>query len=109
MASSSNVQQKTADIFNAKDFNDIASSYNPEKNKTMNILSKYERTKIIGMRMEQLARSSRPYVNIDPSKTFDPYEVAMTELHERKLPFMICRTLPNGEKEYWRLEDMIIF
>ncbi len=109
MASSSHIQQRSAEIFNAKDFNDIASSYNPEKNKTMNILSKYERTKIIGMRMEQLARSSRPYVNIDPSKTFDPYEVAMTELHERKLPFMICRTLPNGDKEYWRLEDMIIF
>lgn len=100
---------RAAEIINVKDFKDIIKMYNPEKNKTMNILSKYERTKIIGMRMEQLARSSRPYVDIDPSKQFDPYDIAMAELNTRKLPFMICRTLPNGEKEFWRLEDMMIF
>lgn len=84
-------------------------SYDPRKNKTMNILSKYERTKIIGMRMEQLARSATPNVPVDPSKPFDPYAIAMEELHARKLPFMVCRTLPSGEKEYWKLEDMLIF
>jgi DNA-directed RNA polymerase subunit K/omega len=83
--------------------------YDPSKNKTMNILTKYERTKIIGMRMEQLARSAPANVAIDPSKPFDPYTIAMQELHARKLPFMVCRTLPSGEKEYWRLEDMMIF
>lgn len=92
-----------------QDFQDITSKYNPDNNKTMNILSKYEKTKIIGMRMEQLARSATPYVDVDTTRPFDPYEIATKELHARKLPFMICRTLPNGEKEYWKLDDMLIF
>lgn len=89
-----------------KDYNEIIGSYAPSLNKTMNILTKYEKTKIIGMRMEQLARSGVAYV--DFSGPFDPFTIATKELEENKLPFMICRTLPNGEKEYWRLEDMII-
>lgn len=88
---------------------DSTLDYDPNKNKTMNILTKYERTKIIGMRMEQLARSAPANVAIDPHKPFDPYAIAMQELHSRKLPFMVCRTLPSGDKEYWKLEDMMIF
>jgi DNA-directed RNA polymerase I, II, and III subunit RPABC2 len=91
-----------------EDYKDIISSYNPKKNKSKNILSKYEKTKIIGFRMEQLARNAHPYVEIDKNVQFDPYEIAMRELRSRKLPFMICRTLPNGEKEYYRLDDLII-
>lgn len=91
------------------DYNDLVMSYDPNKNKTLNILSKYERAKIIGMRMEQLARSAPPYVDVDATKVFNPYDVAMDELRARRIPFMICRTLPTGEKEYWKLEDMLIF
>lgn len=91
-----------------EDFKDIIKDYNPRNNTTRNILSKYEKTKIIGMRMEQLARNSPPCIEIDPSKPFDVYDVAIKELMERKIPFMIARKLANGKKEYWRLEDMII-
>lgn len=90
------------------DFKDVLSAYDPKSNTTKNIMSKYEKTKIIGMRMEQLARSAEPYVEVHKNHPFDPFEIATKELSERKLPFMICRTLPNGKKEYWRLEDMII-
>jgi DNA-directed RNA polymerase I, II, and III subunit RPABC2 len=69
---------------------------------------KYERVKIVGLRSEQLQRGADPYVEIDLSKPFIPREVAMEELRQRKLPFMIKRTLPNGVDEYWRLDDMII-
>lgn len=89
-----------------KEYSDIIGSYDPSNNKTMNILTKYEKTKIIGMRMEQLARSGIPYVEFKGA--FDPYAIALMELEENKLPFMICRTMPNGEKEYWRLKDMVI-
>ena len=91
-----------------QDYNDIIASYNPRNNTTKNILSKYEKTKIIGMRMEQLARNAEPYVSIEPGR-FNPLEIAEKELMERKLPFMVCRKLPNGKMEYWRLCDMIIF
>lgn len=91
-----------------EDYRDIIKSYNPKNNITNNILSKYEKTKILGLRMEQLARQADPYVDVDMNKPFDPAEISLRELRERKIPFMICRTLPNGKKEYYRLDDMII-
>lgn len=90
-----------------EDYTDIIKKYDPSKNITRNFLSKYEKTKIIGMRAEQLARNAQAYVEFDKNN-FDPIEVAEKELEARKLPFMVCRTLANGEKEYWRLDDMII-
>jgi DNA-directed RNA polymerase subunit K/omega len=90
-----------------EDYHDIIKSYDPSKNTTRNFMTKYEKVKIIGLRAEQLQRGAVPYVEFDKKK-FDPIDIAQKELDSRKLPFMICRTLPNGEKEYWRIDDMII-
>lgn len=90
-----------------EDFHDIARNYDPTKNYTRNFLTKYERVKVIGLRAEQLQRGAIPCVDFD-EKNFNPIEIATQELQSRKLPFMISRSLPNGEKEYWRLEDMVI-
>lgn len=95
-------------VHQPKDFNDIMEAYEPSQNLTKNILSKYERVKILGLRSEQLQRGAEPYIEIDTSKAFNPREVATEELRQRKLPFLIKRTLPNGNDEYWRLDDMII-
>jgi DNA-directed RNA polymerase I, II, and III subunit RPABC2 len=91
-----------------EDFNDIMRKYDPTKNKTKNILTKYERVKIIGLRSEQLQRGADPYVEIDGSKEFNPREIAAEELRQRKIPFMLKRQLPDGSFEHWRLDDMII-
>ena len=90
-----------------EDYQEMIGNYDPRKNISKNILSKYEKTKIIGMRMEMLARNATPYVEIIDNK-FDPYEIAMREFNEGKLPFMVRRPLHNGKKELYRLEDMII-
>ena len=90
-----------------ENYNDILKAYNPSANTTRNILTKYEKVKIIGLRMEQLQRGASPYVPFDKDN-FNPNLIAHMELEQRKLPFMICRTLPNSEKEYYRLDDMII-
>jgi DNA-directed RNA polymerase subunit K/omega len=87
-------------------YDELIEGYNPEANKTSKILSKYEITKILGLRMEQIARSGKTFVEI--KEPFNPRELAERELNENKIPFLICRTLPNGVKEYWRLKDMII-
>ena len=89
-----------------ENFDDIMQNYNPSKNVTRNILSKYERVKILGLRAEQLQRGAQPYVDI--IQPFQALEVAKRELGERKIPFVVCRKLSNGVKEYWRLDDMII-
>lgn len=91
-----------------EDFDDIMRKYDPSLNKTRNILSKFEKVKIIGLRSEQLQRGAQPYVNVDTSSSFNPKQIALQELHEKKLPFMIRRQLPDGSNEYWRLDDMIV-
>lgn len=90
-----------------EDYHDVMQKYDPSKNSTRNIMTKYEKNAMIGLRSEQLIRGALPLVDFDP-KHFDPRLIAHKELEERKLPMMVCRKLPNGEKEYWRIDDMII-
>lgn len=90
-----------------QDFHDISKNYDPTKNSTRNFMTKYEKTKVVGLRAEQLQRGATPYVEFD-KHAFDPIKIAEDELKAHKLPFMLKRTLPNGEVEYWRLDDMII-
>ena len=91
-----------------EDFNDIMKNYDPNKNKTKNILSKYEKVKMIGIRAEQLQRGAEPSIKLDMNVPFNPRDIAHEELRQRKLPMLICRKLPDGTKEYWRLDDMVI-
>ena len=90
-----------------EDYHDVIRNYDPERNITRNFMTVYEKVKVVGLRAEQLQRGAKPYVDFSHDH-FDPVKIATAELNARKLPFMICRTLPNGEKEYWRLEDLII-
>ena len=89
-----------------EDFEDIMKNYDITKYVTRNQMSKYEKTKIIGMRLEQLARGAASLV--DTSACTSIRDVVMKELEERKLPFIIIRSLPNGKKEYWRVADLVI-
>lgn len=89
-----------------EDYADIIQSYDPSNNTSRNVLTRYEKTKLLGMRMEQLARGAPPCVDTEGLK--DIRSVALKELAERKMPLMIARQMPNGRKEYWRLEDLII-
>lgn len=86
-------------------YDEIMKSYDPSKYETNPRLSRFEYAKIIGMRTEQLARSTPAYVNTKGLR--DPREIAVEELKQRKIPFMVARRLPNGKVEYWKLEDMI--
>ena len=93
-------------ILPVESYADIIKGYNPKNNLSINVLTKYEKTKIIGMRLQQLANGADPCV--ETTKKDDIRSIALRELEERKLPFMIGRALPNGKKEYYKLEDMII-
>ena len=91
-----------------ENYADVISSYDPNHNVSRNVLSRYEKTKIIGMRLEQIARGAKPLVDLTNKKITNIRDIVLLELEQRKIPFMIARTLPNGTKEYWKLEDMII-
>ena len=79
-----------------------------ENHKTIPVLSKYEKARILGLRICQLNEGSKPYIEVKNHKVIDNHVIAEKELHEKKLPFVIMRPLPNGQKEYWRLEDLEI-
>lgn len=85
-------------------FNEIIENYDPKKNESINILTKFEKTKIIGTRLEQLARGSKALVNT--AGLTNIRDIALKEFEENKLPFIVCRTLPSGAKEYWKLKDI---
>lgn len=76
--------------------------------KTLPILSKYEKSRILGIRASQINNGAQ--ILVKPKiKTFDGYLIAQQELEERKIPFIIKRPLPmGGGCEYWKLNDLEI-
>jgi len=76
--------------------------------KTMPFITRYEKAKIIGERTKQLETGGTPFVKTDVN-TIDGYLIALKELEEKKIPFIIKRPLPNGACEYWKLEDLEVF
>ena len=95
-------------------FDEVSVAYVTETNMTTPYLTKFEFAKVLGQRMEQLARGAPSLVdvsqaNLDGLVTHEKFRrIAEIELKQRVLPFMIGRTLPNGKKEYWKLADMIV-
>lgn len=73
--------------------------------RTLPFLTKYERTRILGERAKQINDGAKPFVESDPS-IIDGYLIALKELEERKLPFILRRPLSNGASEYWKLKDL---
>lgn len=75
--------------------------------RTIPIMTKYEKTRILGQRAKQLNEGAPAFVKID-STVIDGYLIAVKELEQKKTPFIIRRPLPNGGSEYWRVQDLEI-
>jgi DNA-directed RNA polymerase subunit K/omega len=75
--------------------------------KTMPIVSRYEKARVLGERAKQLNAGAEPFVEIDETM-IDGYIIALKEFEEKKIPFIIQRPLPNGACEYWKLRDLEI-
>jgi DNA-directed RNA polymerase I, II, and III subunit RPABC2 len=73
--------------------------------KTVPILSRYERTRVLGERADQINSGAQPFIEVE-SSMIDGYLIALKELEQKKIPFIIQRPLPNGTSEYWRLRDL---
>ena len=94
-------------IENTEDINILMKNYNKKKKKykTNKTLSKYEKTRILAERTSQIINGSVIYID-NPEKYKNPYQIALKELEDKKLPFIIKRPYGNGF-EYWKLEDLI--
>jgi len=78
-----------------------------ELHKTLPMLTKYEKTRILGIRLKQLNNGSLPYIKVDED-ILDNFLIAEKELKQKKIPFIIQRPIPNNTFEYWKLQDLEI-
>jgi len=73
--------------------------------KTIPFLTKYERAKVLGLRSKQISNGSDTFIEVAPG-IISGFKIALEELNQKKIPFIIRRPLPNGGSEYWKLEDL---
>ncbi len=73
--------------------------------KTVPILTRYEKAKILGVRAKQINNGSNIFVEVNKN-IIDGHLIAKMELDQKKLPFIIRRPLPSGGSEYWRVSDL---
>ena len=100
---------ETTQIFNhEEDIATFIANYETLKKSyiTRPFLNKYEKTAVISERSQQLANGSIPLLK-NPETYISVYEIALEELRQNKIPFIIKRPLSNGY-EYWKLEDLKI-
>jgi DNA-directed RNA polymerases I, II, and III subunit RPABC2 len=75
--------------------------------KTRPVITRFELTKIIAARVQQLSDGAPTTLPEDHVLYGGaPYDIAIAELEERRLPMMVPRHLPDGTTEVWRLEQL---
>ena len=75
--------------------------------KTLPIMTKYEKARILGQRAKQIDNNAVVFVKIEDN-IMDSYKIAEMELKAKKIPFIIKRPLPGGACEYWKVKDLEI-
>jgi DNA-directed RNA polymerase subunit K/omega len=75
--------------------------------KTLPIITRYERARVLGERAKQIDAGAPIFVEVDESM-IDAYLIATKEFEVKKIPFIVQRPLPDGACEYWRLRDLEI-
>ena len=91
------------------DINEFYKTYATKRKnfKTSPVLSKYEKTRIISERVQQLSNGGIPFIS-NPESYGSIYDIALKELDMKKLPFIIKRTISGNKCELWKLEDLKI-
>lgn len=74
--------------------------------KTIPILTKYEKTKLLGLRVVQLNNNAIPYFSANHNMS--NIEIANKEIELKLIPLIIKRPLSNNKFEYWKLKDLEI-
>lgn len=88
------------------DVNLTYTNINNKKKITRPYLTKFEKSKLLGIRAQQLSNGADPMVPITSSET-NIIKIAEKELYHKKIPLLVRRYLPNNEYEDWRLKDFL--
>tara|TARA_Y100000817_G_C16663540_1_gene458262 strand:- start:199 stop:567 length:369 start_codon:yes stop_codon:yes gene_type:complete len=94
---------------NEIDINEFYRDYEKNKKnfKTSPVLTKYEKTRIISERVQQISNGGVPFIS-NPESYPTVHDIAIKELSMKKLPFIIKRTIHGSNYELWKLEDLKI-
>lgn len=91
---------------NLMEHTDFYKNYDIAQYKTEPIMSKYEYTQVLGLRVQQIERGAEPLIKVTNDLN-TPELIAEEELRQRKTPFIIKRKVGNTY-EYWKIEDLSI-
>jgi DNA-directed RNA polymerase I, II, and III subunit RPABC2 len=68
-------------------------------------MTKYEFDQVIGLRTMHLSKGAVPLVDVDADhqvkSNTELRKIAIEELKNKRLPYLVKRPLPNGKAEYW--------
>lgn len=84
-------------------YNEVIEKNKKVKKKTVPFLNKFEKARLLGVRIQQLSAGAQPKISTEGFDTI--HDIVEEELKQRKIPLIIKRNLPNGESEEWRLEE----
>jgi len=87
---------------------DLYKKYDIKNNISEPILTKYEYTKILGMRAQQLAMGAEALIDVTEDLN-DVVLIAEEELRQRKTPIIIQRNIGVNKYEYWKIEDLAVY
>lgn len=78
----------------------------PSDRITKPVLTKYERVRLLSERRKQLILGAKPMIKVD--RTVSEKDTASLELKAKVIPLIIIRTLPNGDIEHWKIDELDI-
>lgn len=94
-------------VLPASEYEQLIKDYGATKHVTPPFLTKFERTAVKGIRLEQLCQGAPSVLAPDVVAKLDTFEeIVDAEMDTGKVPFILLRTLPGGEKEIRRFEDL---
>jgi DNA-directed RNA polymerase I, II, and III subunit RPABC2 len=76
-----------------------------QKKISMPFLTKYEKARLLGLRIKQLTSGSLPLIDTTGFTNF--IDIAEEELKQKKTPLIIKRRMPNDKYEYWKINELI--
>lgn len=75
-----------------------------------NIMTKYEFNSMISLRTMHLSKGAPPLVDLPAdfhiARNMELRSIAIRELREGRLPYLVRRQMPNGKPEYLRVSEM---
>ena len=64
-----------------------------------NKITRFEKARVIGVRANLISMGSKPMIDMKQFTNSDPIQIALEEFRQKKLPMIITREFPDGDKK----------